>query len=52
MDILIQCFEGLSEYRDNKEFSIRIQKGWEALDKYYSKTNNSALYIAALILHP
>src|SRR5215213_807436 len=53
MDILIRCFEqGLSEYRDDKEFLSRIQKGWEALDKYYSKTDDSALYAAALILHP
>lgn len=53
MDILIRCFEdGLKEYRDDQEFSSRIQKGWEALDKYYSKTDDSALYAAALILHP
>jgi hypothetical protein len=53
MDILIRCFEeGLSEYQDDEEFSSRIEKGWEVFDKYYSKTDESALYAAALILHP
>ena len=53
IDILIQWFkEGLNKYRDNKEFSTRIQKGQETLNKYYSKTNTLALYVIALILHP
>jgi len=31
---------------------LRIKKGWDTLDKYYSKTDDSPLYAAALILHP
>jgi hypothetical protein len=36
----------------DKDFIARIKKGWEVFDKYYSKTDNSPLYAAALILHP
>jgi hypothetical protein len=53
MDIIVQYFEAaLSEYASDKEFSSRIRKGWETFDKYYSKTDDSPLYAAALILHP
>lgn len=53
MDILVRYFEkALSNHADDKEFSSRIQKGWEAFDKYYSKTDDCPLYAAALILHP
>lgn len=53
MDILVQYFEkALSDYADDKEFSSRIRKGWEAFDKYYTKTDDCPLYAAALILHP
>ena len=41
-----------SKYASNKEFSSRIKKGWEIFNKYYSKTDNSPFYTAALILHP
>jgi hypothetical protein len=41
-----------SQYTSDKDFTSRIKKGWEIFDKYYSKTDNSPLYAAALILHP
>ena len=41
-----------SDYAPNKEFCSRIKRGWEVFDKYYSKTDESPLYAAALILHP
>jgi hypothetical protein len=41
-----------SEHASDKEFSSRIRNGWEIFDKYYSKTDDSPLYAAALILHP
>jgi hypothetical protein len=40
------------EYSSDKELSSRIQRGWDVFDKYYSKSDDSPLYAAALILHP
>ena len=52
MDILVQHFEkALSNHASNKEFSSRINKGWETFNKYYSKIDDSPLYAATLILH-
>ncbi|EED18012.1 hypothetical protein TSTA_117840 [Talaromyces stipitatus ATCC 10500] len=52
MDILIQYFENyLLNFIADKEFSLRIQKGWDTFDKYYSKIDESPLYAAARILH-
>ncbi|KJZ70150.1 hypothetical protein HIM_10457 [Hirsutella minnesotensis 3608] len=53
MDVLIRCFdEALVSYKSDSELSSRIQRGWEVFDKYYSKTETSPYYAAALILHP
>ncbi len=53
MDVLIQYFEeALVQHASDEEFSARIQSAWEVFDKYYSKTDDSPLYAAALILHP
>ncbi|MCJ1360767.1 MAG: hypothetical protein MMC33_010776, partial [Icmadophila ericetorum] len=40
------------EYGSDKEFCVQIKNGWENFDRYYSKTDDSPLYAAALILHP
>ncbi|KJZ70189.1 hypothetical protein HIM_10412 [Hirsutella minnesotensis 3608] len=53
MDVLIRCFdEALISYKSHPELSPRIRKGWEVFDKYYSKTDTSPYYAAALVLHP
>ena len=53
MDILIQCLDdALKEFAADWEFCRRIRNAWETFDKYYSKTEDSAFYAAALILHP
>ncbi|EED11944.1 conserved hypothetical protein [Talaromyces stipitatus ATCC 10500] len=54
MDIIIKHFENALqvEYVSDKEFCARIQNGWDAFNKYYSKSDDSPLYAAALILHP
>ncbi|KAM4066703.1 hypothetical protein HRG_012142 [Hirsutella rhossiliensis] len=53
MDVLIRCFdEALVTYKSDTELSFRIKRGWEVFDKYYSKTEASPYYAAALILHP
>ncbi|OAQ58218.1 ribonuclease H-like protein [Pochonia chlamydosporia 170] len=51
MDVLIRCFDEIA-YKSDPELSSRIQRGWEVFDKYYSKTDSSPYYAAALILHP
>ena len=33
-------------------FSISIKFAWQKLDSYYSKLDNTALYVAAVVLHP
>lgn len=40
------------EFASDREFCARIQNGWDIFDKYYSKSDESPLYAAALILHP
>jgi len=53
MDILIQCLtDALAEHATHKEFSARIKNAWDIFDKYYAKTDESAFYATALILHP
>jgi hypothetical protein len=53
MDIVIGCLgNSLKENSTDLEFSTRIKNAWEVFDKYYSKTEDSVLYAAALILHP
>ncbi|KAM4061313.1 hypothetical protein HRG_007409 [Hirsutella rhossiliensis] len=53
MDVLIRHLEGaLSEFKADKELCSRIQSSWETLDKYYSKTDDSPLYAAGIILNP
>lgn len=53
MDILIRHLEAaLDEFKDDKELCSRIRSSWETLDKYYSKTDDSPLYAAGIILHP
>jgi hypothetical protein len=33
-------------------FSINIKLAWQKLDSYYTKLDNTPLYIAAVVLHP
>jgi hypothetical protein len=40
------------KFRSDKDFASRIQKGWDVFDLYYSRTDVTPLYAAALILHP
>ena len=40
------------KFRSNKDFASWIQKGWDIFDLYYSRTDCTPLYAAALILHP
>ena len=40
------------KFRSDKDFTSRIQKGWEVFDLYYSRTDVTPLYAATLVLHP
>jgi hypothetical protein len=40
------------KFASDKDFCSRIKKAWEVFDKYYTKTDTTPLYAAALILHP
>jgi hypothetical protein len=40
------------KFRSNKDFASRIQKGWDVFNIYYSRTDVTPLYTAALILYP
>ena len=35
-----------------RHFRNTLQLGWASLDKYYSKTDDTPIYLAALVLHP
>jgi hypothetical protein len=39
------------KFRSNKDFASWIQKGWDVFNIYYSRTDVTPLYTAALILH-
>jgi hAT family C-terminal dimerisation region len=39
-------------HRSDPYFAAQIQKGWDTFDKYYSLSDESPLYAAAIILHP
>jgi Domain of unknown function (DUF4413) len=53
MDYLLSLFEeAKSQYSNDPFMASRVNSAWSKLDKYYTKTNDSAAYIAALVLDP
>ena len=53
MDYLLGLFEEAKvRYMDDPFMASRVNSAWSKLDKYYTKTNDSAAYIAALVLDP
>ena len=53
MDYLLGLFEEAKvRYRDDPFMASRVNSAWSKLDKYYTKTNDSTAYIAALVLDP
>ena len=53
MDYLLGLFkEAKVRYRDDLFMASRVNSAWSKLDKYYTKTNDSTAYIAALVLDP
>ena len=48
MDYLLGLFEEAKiRYRDDPFMAPRVNSAWSKLDKYYTKINDSAAYIAA-----
>ena len=39
------------KFRSDKDFTSRIQKGWDVFNLYYSRIDVTPLYATALILH-
>jgi hypothetical protein len=53
MDFLLEQFETAKcTYADDRFMSPCCNSGWAKLDKYYSLTDRSPVYIAALVLSP
>lgn len=53
MDYLLGVFEEAKvQYKEDSFMASRVNSAWSKLDKYYTKTNDSAAYIAALVLDP
>src|ERR1700710_2600218 len=53
MDFLLGLFEEAKvRYRDDPFMASRVNSAWSKLDKYYTKTNDSPAYTAALVLDP
>jgi hypothetical protein len=53
MDYLLGVFEEAKvRYRDDPFMASRVNSAWSKLDKYYTKTNESTAYIAAIVLDP
>jgi hypothetical protein len=53
MDYLLGVFEQAKvQYKNDPFMASRVNSAWSKLDKYYTKTNDSTAYIAALVLDP
>jgi hypothetical protein len=53
MDYLLSLFEeAKTRYGNDPFMASRVNSAWSKLDKYYTKTNDSAAYVAALVLDP
>ncbi|TKA63593.1 hypothetical protein B0A49_09385, partial [Cryomyces minteri] len=53
MDVLVQHFKkSQSRYAANQALSSSILTGWYAFGKWYNKSDETAVYAAALILNP
>ena len=53
MDYLLGLFEEAKvKYKDDPFMASRVNSAWSKLDKYYTKTSDSAAYITALVLDP
>ncbi|OAQ58921.1 restless-like transposase [Purpureocillium lilacinum] len=52
LEVLEDYKQLASEIPDPEHFRININLGWEKLNKYYSRLDETPIYYAALALHP
>lgn len=53
MDFILSKFEaGKAEFANHPQLSKMFNSGWSKLDKYYQLTEDTPIYIAALVLNP
>jgi hypothetical protein len=53
LDFLLAQFEiGRDMYTSNEHMAPCIDMGWCKLNKYYTRTDQSPVYVAAIVLHP
>jgi hypothetical protein len=53
MDFLLTQFEiGRNKYPSNEYMAPCIDMGWAKLNKYYTRTEQSPIYVASIVLHP
>lgn len=51
MDVLVDHYEAARK-TTIPQLREKIDKSWEVFDKYYMKTEETPIYVAAIILHP
>ncbi|KID82217.1 transposase [Metarhizium guizhouense ARSEF 977] len=54
-EFLLAHFERLAElykHDPDEDLRLNIQLGWQKLDEYYKKLDNTEVYVAAVALHP
>ena len=53
MDFILGKFEdGKEQFKDHPQLSKMFNSGWSKLDKYYQMTEDTPVYVAALVLNP
>ena len=53
MDFILKKFEDMkAQFSDHPQLSKMFNSGWSKLDKYYALTDETPIYVAALVLNP
>lgn len=53
MDFILAQFEKVKiKYMEDDVLKNMVNSGWEKMEKYHSKTDESPAYATAIILHP
>jgi hypothetical protein len=53
MDFILGKFEeGKKQFKNHPQLSKMFNSGWSKLDKYYQMTDETPVYVAALVLNP
>ena len=53
MDFLVTHYKlGMEQFQDNITMADRIMTSWYKFDEYYTRTDDTPVYAAAILLHP